>query len=240
MKQLKVCLLFITLLSLGYAQNIAEMPRINVSGEGVVYAEPEIATISFGINNQSKDLEAATQEANSKISAIRQALEGLGVEAKDIRTAQFSIWPQEDYDRLGKATGQRSYTVNHMLSVTVRDISKVGKVLSQAIAAGANSVQDIQYSFANRKALESEARAAAIADALSKAEELAKLTNISVGAPLIIEETAYPIATNFAMPVSVELVSGSMNMQQGNVPVSGGQLAVKVIVSVVFRIHALE
>ncbi|MEZ4605222.1 MAG: SIMPL domain-containing protein [Deinococcales bacterium] len=239
-------------LNLASAQgaSFSDQPKITVMGEGTVYAEPDLATVTFGIGTQNADLEIATKEANSSIRTIREALSGLGVEEKDIRTSQFQVWPQEEYDREGKATGERSYIVNHMLTVKIREVANVGKALSLALAAGANSVSEIQYSLSDQKGLEQQARTLAMTEALQKAQQLAQHSYAQLWRTLSVEENSYPIYSGpspyaYAMnPVGPQGPVGPAGLvpspvsgaQQQNVPLSSGELGVKVMVTAVFSI----
>jgi uncharacterized protein YggE len=55
----------------------------------------------------------------------------------------------------------------------MRDLSKTGELLQEALEAGANNVGGISFSVADPKALQQKARDQAIADAQAKAEQLA-------------------------------------------------------------------
>ncbi|MEZ4629480.1 MAG: SIMPL domain-containing protein [Deinococcales bacterium] len=224
-----VSLLFWLSLSFSFAQGDH---MISVSGQGTVYAEPDIALVDFGIISQDGDLSKATANANAVISSIREVLSALGIEDKDIRTSEFNIWPQDRYNRDGEVVG-REYQVNHTLTVTVRESAKLGEVLSQAVAAGANNVNNIRYSFDNSEGLEQQARALAMANAKAKASQLAELAEVSLGKVIRIEE-----GVSYSDPSPMPVARYAMaEMANSAAPVSGGQLAVSVSLAVVFAIE---
>jgi len=86
-----------------------------------------------------------------------------------------------------------------MLQVKVRDIDKAGEVIDDAVEAGGDllQVQSISFTIDDTTALRSEARAEAVADAQSKAEELATLAGVSLGKPIYISES---ISTPYSQP----------------------------------------
>jgi len=111
-----------------------------------------------------------------------EALRDFGIDAKDIRTTNFSIWPQERYDPLtGTPTGEKTYVVDNTVYVTVRDLDKLGDLLDTVIAAGANTVNNVQFDVANKDAALKAARADAVKDAQAKAKELAEASGLTLG-----------------------------------------------------------
>lgn len=197
---------------------------ITVTGSGTAYGEPDIAIIELGVNIANEDISTATDEANNSINQIMDVLSQNGIDSKDIRTSYFNIWTEEPYD--GQPT--RKYRVNNVLSITVRDVSKVGEVLSQALDAGANMVNSIQYAIAETDALAAQARELAMQNARAKAEQLASLSGVSLGVVEMISDSvsgpSYPEPMYEARAVS------------GGTPVSGGQLAVSATVQVRYTI----
>ena len=63
----------------------------------------------------------------------------------------------------------------------IRDNSKVGEVLDQLVAAGANNVANVEFTVSEPGKLLDEARNAAFADARRKAELYAKAAGAQLG-----------------------------------------------------------
>ena len=61
------------------------------------------------------------------------ALKKAGVEEKDLRTTNFSIWPSQQYGPDGTVTGT-IYMVDNTVYVTVRDLDGLGDLLDDAIS----------------------------------------------------------------------------------------------------------
>jgi len=213
-------------------------PRtINVSGTGKVYLTPDIAYVTIGVHTEGKDAGQAVTSNNTKSKSVSDVLKALGVDAKDIQTTNFSIYPQQQYDPQGKVTGEITYMVDNSVMVTVRDLSKIGTVLDAVVKAGANSISGIQYDVADREKALSEARKLAVANAQNQAGELAKAAGVTLGPVQTISSNT----SNSPIPMyDVKGMGGGGAMSAvapPNVPVSAGQMVVIVDVGMVFEIQ---
>ncbi len=161
---------------------------ITVNGSGQVYLTPDIAYVTIGVHTEGEDAAKTVNENSQQAQRVIAAIKGLGIDEKDIRTTNFSIFPQQEYDQNGKPTGKIRYIVDNSVFVTVRKIDQVGAVLDAAVRAGANSISGIQFDVANKTAALSEARRAAVAEARAKAEELARAAGVTLGEVQTISE----------------------------------------------------
>lgn len=155
----------------GYNRTTAPT-TLSVSGEGKELVKPDIGIVSIGVVKNNLDLVKAQQSAAELINRVVHVLGQQGVAEKDQRTTSFNIYPQYDY-RDG-AQKFRGYEVRQTIEVKIRDLSKVGVILSGVTAAGANEVSSLTFTVDDPKAAEDKARAAAIAEAKTKAKKLAK------------------------------------------------------------------
>lgn len=205
---------------------------IAVTGSGSAYGAPDIATVQVGVQSRNADPKTAVNENTGRMNAIMDALKALGVEAKDLQTANFSVAAQQDYDpATGQARDTFTYVVDNTLTVTVRDLAKLGDALSGAVAAGANSIYGVSFSVSDRAKLEAEARTQAMADAKTRAEALAQAAGVTLGAPITISEyLSGPVPLQYA-----EL--RSMAAADAAVPVATGQMQINLQVSVTYEIR---
>ena len=164
---------------------------ISVMGTGEVRAEPDIATVSTGVEVRAQSVAEARARAADAANAVVAALLAEGVEEGDIRTVDFYIYPEYDYrDETPRVSG---YTVSNTVQVTVRDVDRIGELIDAVAAAGGDAVRFNGISFAREDpgALAREARELAIADARAKAEQLAELTGVSLGSVVSVAETSW-------------------------------------------------
>lgn len=208
----------------------ASRNTIHVAGVGEAKGAPDIASIQLGVNLVDTNLEQVIENGNQAIATITSALVEAGVDANDIRTTNYGIWPEDIYDRsTGEATGERKYHSDVTLEVTIRSIDRMGEFIQTGLDAGVNNIYGIGFSLDERTALETAARAAAIADARARAEELAAGLGKNVGDTLSISEGIAGLQT-FGIGAARPQGGG------GGAPISPGQSTVTVEVSVVFEL----
>lgn len=152
---------------------------ITVSGEGEVFMVPDIASFSYTVSADANEVSAAQKEVTEKSDAIIAKLKEMGVEEKDIKTTDYSVYPKYRYDVApaiyppipGRQT-QDGFTVSHSVTVKVRDTAKAGEGLSAAGVLGATNMSGISFTIDDQEKLTNQARALAIEDAKNKAELL--------------------------------------------------------------------
>jgi len=206
---------------------------ISVNGTGKVYLTPDIAYVTIGVHTENKDAAQAVAQNNTQSAAVKDALVKIGVDAKDIQTTNFSIYPQQQYDQTGKPTGAINYVVDNQIYVTVRDITKIGDLLDSVVKAGANNIYGISFDVADRAKALSDARKLAVADAQLQAQELAQAAGVAVGDVQTISTSSSPTP----VPVYEKAMGGGAAVAAApSVPVSAGQMTLEVDVYMVFAI----
>ncbi len=168
-------------------------PRaITVVGEGTVSLEPDLATINVGAEARADAVSEAKAQVDVQMAAITAALREAGIDEKDIQTSHYSIYyEQEPMPAMpeGSAPANRGgYRVSTMVRVTVRDVDRAGAVLDAVVQAGANQVSGVTFTVSDESTWQSEARAEAMADARSRAQELAELAEVELGQVLSVSE----------------------------------------------------
>jgi hypothetical protein len=204
---------------------------VSVMGSGKAILTPDIAYVNIGVHTENKNAAEAVAANTTQAQKVIDAIKAMGIDAKDIQTTNFSIYPQQQYDPNGKPTGEITYIVDNSVYVTVRDLDKIGDLLDAAVQAGANSISGIQFDVADKTQALSEARQAAVNDARAKAEELAEAAGVTLGdVQTIAENTSSP-----PMPM-YDMRAASAAMESAAVPVSPGQMTITVDVSIVYLI----
>jgi uncharacterized protein YggE len=212
----------------------AEAPHtISVTGEGIAYGAPDIAIAQIGVQSRNADPTTALGDANAKMTAVMAALKQLGVADKDIQTSAFSVSVQQDVDQqTGQPKGTLTYVVDNTVKITMRDLTKVGQVLGQVVAAGANNIYGVTFSVSDRSKLEADARDKAMADAKGRAAQLAQLAGVTLDKPMSITEIS-----NSPIPLAQVNYSALGAAAARAVPVSTGQIEVDLQVNVTYIIQ---
>jgi uncharacterized protein YggE len=201
---------------------------LTVTGSGMVTLTPDVAYIYIGVHTENVSVAEAVAENNTKAQAVATAIKGFGVEAKDIQTTNFSIWPQDQYDDKGNKSGT-IYNVDNTVYITVRDLTKIGDLLDASIRAGANTINSIQFDVADKTEALSQARKAAVENAQKQAQELVDATGVKLGD---VQTISYYDST----PLSADYGKGGGAMAASSVPVSSGQYQLTTTVTIVYEL----
>jgi len=204
---------------------------LNVNGVGQVDLTPDIAYIYIGVHTEGKTASEAVDSNKSQTTAVIDALKNAKVADKDIRTTNFSIWPSQQYGPDGSVTGT-VYMVDNTVYVIVRDIDSLGSLLDDSISAGANSVNSIQFDVADKTQAIKDARAKAVDDAKTQAQEVADAAGITLGEIQGIsfyDNSPYPLANGKGG-------SGGTMAANTTVPIQPGQLTISVSINITFAI----
>lgn len=145
---------------------------ISVSGEGRVFAPPDIAEVSFGVQTgRMQTAKLAMDKLRKSMDAVFQSVKGLGIDEKDIRTEHFSLNPVYDWTEQGQIF--RGFEASQSFRVKVRDLDQTDDVLTVATDAGANQAGNVQFTIDDPEGQRAQARAEAIKEAQAKAQVLA-------------------------------------------------------------------
>jgi uncharacterized protein len=212
----------------------AQVRSLSISGNGTVYLTPDIAYIYIGIHTDDPDLANAVSKNNTQAQALVDALKNAGIDGKDIQTSNFSVYTNAN-GGIDKMTGQAipsgtNYSVDNTVYVTVRDLSKMGKILNTAVGAGANSINSITFDVADKTKAMVQARQKAMANASDLATELAKTAGVKLGE---IQNVTY--SDNSPMPY-YGMGGGGASAPNASVPIQPGQTQISVTVSVTYNI----
>ena len=204
--------------------------QITVTGQATIQIAPDIARAQLGVQTFAVSLDEAISENNRRASAASAVLKAGGVAEADIKTAVFQVHVQRDYkeDRVGQIVG---YWVNNAVSVTLRDLTRVGQLLQATIEAGINSVDNLVFTLNDFEPVRSQVRVLAMQDARRRAETLAQTAGVELGQPIRIDELG------FGGPIYQRASYDAGREGAGAVPVEGGQLEVTAQVNVVFEIR---
>lgn len=203
---------------------------INVNGEGLVKAKPDLATTQVAVDVINKDVVEAQRDAATRMDRVMARLKELGIAADDIKTSQYSISPQYDYAANNSKPTLTGYRVVNAISVSIRQLDKAGQILDAVIAAGATRVDGVSFTIADPTPLQSQARAAAVKQARARAEELAKAAGVTLGKVTSINERTAGAAPQ--LPTST--VRG---LAAADTSISPGELEVRVSVQLSFGIQ---
>jgi len=205
---------------------------LTVNGTGQAFLSPDIAYIYIGVHTEEETAADAVESNNAQTQQVIAALQDAGVDANDIRTTSFSIWPNQQYSPDGQPTDTR-YVVDNSVFVTVRELEGLGDLLDSAIGAGANSINSIQFDVADKDEALKQAREEAVKDAKEQAQQLADAAGMSLGDVQTIsfyDSAPIPYMDQFGKG------GGGGAAVESAVPIQPGQLTLTVTVSMSYAI----
>lgn len=209
--------------------SVPAVRTLTSSGIGEVYLVPDVAYIYVGVRADAEDVSTALNNNNTQANAVAQALKEQGVEAKDIQTTSFNVYPMQDYGMDG--TVSRSYyVVENTVYITVRDLAKLGSLLDAVVKSGANTINSISFDVQDKEAAQAQARDLAIAEAKAEAESIASAAGVKLG------ELQYVSSYVNDVPVSMYDAKGGNMSAATNVPISAGQLVITSNASMTYEI----
>jgi hypothetical protein len=217
----------------GIAANPAASQRtLNVTGAGQVSLTPDIAYIYVGVHSENASASDAMTENNFRTQVMIDALKKAGIDQKDIRTTNFSIWQQDKYDPItGQPSGVKVYSVDNTVYVTVRKLESLGSLLDTLVKTGANNINSIQFDVADKTAAIKQARDAAVQNAKTQAQELAAVAGVTLG-----EITSVSFYEATPSPVMDGFGKGGGGAEAAAVPIQPGQMTLTVTVSMTYEI----
>jgi len=206
---------------------------ITVNGEGEVFSIPDLATFSFSVSADAKTAALAQEQVTEKMDAILASLKALGIEEKDIKTSDYSVYPKYRYETVGNPI-QDGFTVTHTVSVKVRKTDDAGKALAIAGEKGATNLSSVSFTVGDPEELNQEARSLAIKDAREKAKALSKELGVRLVRVVSYSDSSNGGVTPFYR-VAVDMGGDAIIEKAPTLPM--GENKVKVVVNVSYEIR---
>lgn len=208
---------------------------LSINGTSVTHVAPDTATVTVGVVTEAKDA-AKTHTDNAALTArVHKAMKDLGIAEQDIQTSQYDFSQRYDTRDDGK-TELVGYTAQNMISITVHDLSKVGRVIDAALAAGANRIDSLEFSASDLVAAKNTALAGAMRDARAKADALAAAAGVR-----IVRVSSITSADASSMQPYNNVRYTAMVKEDASAfaatPIAAGQLSVEGVVNVTYVIE---
>lgn len=165
-------------------KNDVQKDTITVSGKGEINVKPDIATVSFSITEENMDVAKASDAVNTKIAKVVENLKANGIDEKDIKTTDYSIYPRYDYVKsdiyISYASKQvlAGYDVTQSIQVKIRDLEKAGKIITDLGTLKVTNMSGLTFTNDKYDDLVKQARDEAIKQARDEAKKLAKSLDV--------------------------------------------------------------
>jgi len=168
-------------------QSAAPVSSIRVTGDSIVTAKPDRVQIDIGVVTRAPQSLAAASQNASRLNAVLASLRKAVSPDTDIRTISYSLSPDYQYHPNGGEPTLLGYTATNVVRITLDELPKIGTVIDAATQAGANRVQDIQFTLHDSQAVRAQALREAAITARGEADTLAAALGLKVIRILSVE-----------------------------------------------------
>ncbi|MCD1295685.1 hypothetical protein CUJ83_11820 [Methanocella sp. CWC-04] len=219
------------------SENNESERTVTVTGNGYVYTEPDIAKVSVGVVTEANTSSEAMQMNADQMDAVMKSVRRLGIPEKDIKTSQISVQPVYNYQYQPKDATEKpkivGYKASNTVTITVRDMSKVGPVIDASYGSGSNKIDGVSFMLSEEKQslVYKQALEKAVKDGADKAKTIASAADIEGMKLKTISESGgfYPVYYDSYNMAAAERASGA-----APTPVSPGEQKVQATVTMVY------
>ncbi|MEZ5741429.1 MAG: SIMPL domain-containing protein [Burkholderiaceae bacterium] len=210
--------------------------RISVTGQGSRDLAPDMAILDLAVVREAATAREALTANNRAMAEVLAELGASGIAARDLQTTGFSIQPRMVYPQNrngGEPPRIVGYTARNGLTVRVRDLTRLGLILDQAVTLGVNQGGDVRFTNDKPDEAIKAARELAMADAIARANTLVTAAGARLGRLISIDEQG---SRPSPMPMaSARMMSGAAD--SAAVPMAAGENSYTVQVSVTWEIE---
>jgi len=216
-------------------EEIDYQETIAVEGRGEVYVKPDVAMVVFSVKNEAETVADAIQANSQKMNEVISSVKTQGVEAKDLKTISFNLYPRYEYEEeyLVRREGKRvlvGYEVIQSLEVKIKDIENIGNVIQEATNAGANQMGALSFTIDDENKHQEEAKRLAIEEAKNKAKQLASQLGVELLGIKSFSESISGIA-----PGRYKASADMLEIASPNIEV--GQNRIEARVNIIYKIR---
>lgn len=239
MKRLAIALLAATAIAApaqaAEVQITTQNPVIELSVFEQIEVEPDMATISTGVQTDADTAVEALRRNSAEMERLVALIRALGIPARDIQTASINLNPRYDYNNRGDQPPRfLGYQASNQVTVKLRDLDRVGEVLDAMVEAGATNINGPQFSIEDDEAAKAQARSNALERGRAQAEEYARLAGYSGVRLLQVAEAIRGSSGSMAKDEAI-LVSGSRMAAAPPPPVAPGVVATGVGIALTYE-----
>jgi len=187
--------------------------RFTVQGSGVVRVKPDLLRCTIRFTGNGATATAAQEQVRERMKRLLLKLTEMGVSEKDLQTGEYGLQPVYktektpahgyEYTRPGvrhwvsypNVKTIKSFVARNTLEVKFRQVDRAGLLIDAAIAAGAESVENVRFDVDDIRPLRQRARELAAANARERAEVIAAGAGAELGRVITLSETPLPGTT---------------------------------------------
>ena len=198
-----VLFLSIMFMTLSYAQEVKQVPQVNVNGEGKVKVVPDQVTILATIETKGNNAKEVKKQNDQKMEAVLKFIKKTNLDPADYKTQRVSLNPEYDYEKK-----KHNYNATQTIEILLKDLSKYDELMEGLVDQGINRIDNVTFQSSKLAQYQSEARKLAMKEAKLKAEDYVSVLGQKVGRAMTISDnsqTFYPQPIRYAAMKTMEM-----------------------------------
>ena len=205
---------------------------VTVTGTATVNREPDMATLSAGVETMEDSAEAALAANAEAMQAVIVELKAAGLSEGAIGTRGLSVAPVRGERYSSNGAGEiEGYRAINTVTARTRDLDSLGALIDALARAGANRLDNLSFALSDPTDARAEARAEAMAEARAAAEAYAAAEGLKPGEVRAISEGGSPSPAPRMRAMAAESTA---------TPIARGEIGVSASVRVIWTLEPAE
>lgn len=215
-----------------------ETSTLRVAGTGSLTVAPDTAFVTVGMETAGKSLAQAQRQNSAVMQKVMERFRELKIDKERIQTSSFTVTPQyrpspkRPSDIPPSPPEIIGYRISNTVTVEVRDLEKVATVIEEALTAGSNHFQGLQWALRDEQQARLSALKSAAAKAREKATALSEALNVKLVRLVTVNEEGHVIRP---LPYAGRSM-GAMEAAGAESPISSGEMKVEATVTLIYEI----
>lgn len=147
-------------------------PVINLSSDAYREVQQDRVRLTLSKESRGENAQKIADEVNKALNAVMES--GKSNDKLELKTGSYNIWPQQEYDNNGKASGKTTYVARGDVIVSSVDMLEATRFVEEV--HGQMNLSDIAFDLTTeaRREVENEIRAEAIQSFQAKARAVSR------------------------------------------------------------------
>lgn len=205
-----------------------------VEGQAKVSSAPDIATVTFGVENKADQVADAQDQNTKTMNALLEKVKALGIAVADIQTSSYNANQNFVWNPTTNTNEPKGWIVSQQVTVKVRDTSKISSLLEVAGKNGATNISGPNFTLDDQTALKDKARVQAMQDVAVHAAALQQ--SLGVRFERIVGYTEWVEGNGQPMPYAMNTGGMGADMAVKTANIEPGSTELILHTSVVYKL----
>jgi hypothetical protein len=176
--------------------------EVRTTGTATVSVEADLAIVTIQYSAAGSTPAIAGRSAAARANAIRAAIVALGIPRDSLpTTGRWGRWGNRSEIQLRNDTRDTSYVTNDAFAVRIHDFALIGRVIDTALAAGAQTISNVEFRATNTTAATAAAIRQATVMARAHARAVAEASGLRLGRAIDFSVDGSPVVLTAPTPM---------------------------------------